>query len=150
MSLAARSPKPEKTIFTTESTEMNRSRLLWRALCPQGRQWHPRLEDAAGSGSSPAGWPHSGFRPKPRPHWCRVIQFTRWREGFGCWLLLRAVSWVRSGIYTSLGLGSPCKHGSYEVLGLFNSAELNDLEGVSILLTPPNYIGFALPVKRSL
>ena len=64
---------------------------------------------------------------------------------------MRAVSFIGSGILTSFRLGSPCKHGSYRVPRLFVGAELNDLEGVSVLLKKiRNYFGFALPIKRSL
>ena len=48
----------------------------------------------------------------------------------------------------SLGLGSPCEHGSYKVLRLFNSAELNDRESVSVLLKNPGTI-LGLPFQSS-
>ncbi|GEM_PF-5223009 len=47
---------------------------------------------------------------------------------------MQAVSCTGFGIYTSLGLGSLCEHSSYRVHRLFIGAELNDLEGVSVLL----------------
>jgi len=39
---------------------------------------------------------------------------------------------------------------SYGVLRLFIGAELNDLEGVSVLQKTGNYFEFFLPAKRSL
>jgi len=58
-----------------------------------------------------------------------------------------ALYYIRSGIYTSPGLGSPCKHSSYWAIGYLSSPNSTICKAFPFFLKPRNYSGAALPIK---